>query len=88
MSQRGLGTLIFNILMAECGAIESDRDQFMRWFIEGPGIEFRIGGKLGFGGKFWKNSDRYYVSCYPEDMKAKQKKIITKVNALLEGVDW
>jgi len=45
--------------------------------------EWRFGGLLGFGGKFWRNDNRYYVSCYPEDKDKKKERVIARVNALL-----
>lgn len=50
--------------------------------------EWRFGGYLGFGGKFWRTAGRYYISCYSEDKKAKQTKIIEKVNSLLSGLPY
>jgi hypothetical protein len=46
--------------------------------------EWRFGGSLGFGGKFWRNAGRFYVSCYPEDATKTRKKNIAKVDAALK----
>lgn len=48
--------------------------------------EYRFCGNLGFGGKFWRNDGKIYVSCYPEDETPARKKIIEKVNKLLEEI--
>ena len=52
--------------------------------MKGTWTEWRFGGPLGFGGKVWFNAGRWYVSCYPEDRKAKQERIIEKTNAALD----
>lgn len=42
--------------------------------------EYRVGGTLGFGGKFWRNDGKLYVSCYSEDLTPTRKKIIEQIN--------
>lgn len=70
---------IFDILVSHVGAHESDRRSFVRY--EGSdGIEFRFIGTLGFGGKFYNNSSRWYVSCYPEDTSPGREELIRCVN--------
>lgn len=68
---------VYDILVAHAGAQEVGRADFVfqqtseRW----P-TEYRFGGSLGFGGKFWRlplpfrvGSDaNWYVTAYPEDM--------------------
>ena len=58
---------VFDILVAECKAPESQRDQFVYHQTKEVVREWRFGGLLGFGGKFWRNDDRCYVNYYPED---------------------
>ncbi len=96
-----LSNLIFNILVVETGAHESLRPEFVRWFCSDRilepnvlGVEFRFQGSLGFGGKFWRSSrlgpeggwERFYINCYREYETPRAKKIIKKVNKLLEGI--
>ena len=59
---------IYDILIEECGATERIREMFVYTMTaNNPPIEFRFGGNLGTGGKFYVFSGRWYVSCYPED---------------------
>ena len=78
---------VWDILVAHAGAYEKDRDRFVQACLVkdyfGRLTEWRFGGHLGFGGKFWRNDGRLYISCYKEDMTKKAQKIIDKVNALL-----
>ena len=80
-----LANKIFDILVADAGAQEQDRHSFIHAQCkdEYKCREFRFCGDLGFGGKFWVNNDRLYVSCYPEDMTKKRGDIVEKVNAKL-----
>lgn len=48
--------------------------------------EYRCVFALGFGGKFWNNMDRWYVSCYKEDRTPERDALIRKINAFLEGL--
>lgn len=48
--------------------------------------EYRFCGLLGFGGKFWRNDGRLYITCYPEDETPERRGIIEKVNALLAEI--
>jgi hypothetical protein len=52
---------------------------------DGYCAEYRFQGDLGFGGKFWRNDGRWYVSAYPEDVKARPERagIIEATNAAL-----
>ena len=45
-----------------------ERAEFCQEFSkDDPTSEYRFQGMLGFGGKFWHNNDRFYVSVYRED---------------------
>jgi len=80
------------ILVEHAGAVqhEYERDSFVRAFLETkhPATEWRFSGYLGFGGKFWRNDGRYYVSCYPEDRNKKRDATIEKVNKLLAELSF
>jgi len=86
-----LANKIYDILVEEAGASENNRNEFI--FAEtkkpeeynhtGGCAEFRFGGKLGFGGKFWNANNRFYVSAYSEETGTTQEKIIESVNILL-----
>ena len=45
--------------------------------------EYRFGGSLGFGGKFWRAGGKLYVSCYAEDRDIERNAVEKKVNAIL-----
>ena len=49
---------------------------------EGRG-EFRFQGALGFGGKFWFQRDRWYVTCYREDETPMRKLRIAEADRAL-----
>jgi hypothetical protein len=51
-----------------------------------PTSEWRFGGTLGFGGKFWPNDGDPYVTCYPEDMTEKRAETVAAVNKLLKEI--
>jgi hypothetical protein len=53
-----------------------------------PPTEYRIMGRLGFGGKFWNSSNRDVpdVDCYPEDKTAERLQIIDETNAALRAL--
>ena len=73
---------ILDLLIQDAGAHARDRDQFMRWAKDGYS-EFRFCGTLGFGGKFWNNAGRWYISCYKEDSTPERERTIQAVNEKL-----
>lgn len=74
---------IYDILVSQCGAPEQDRFSFVCAQTDGAVSEWRFGGKLGFGGKFWCNGGRLYVSCYPEDLTPTRESLIQAANTAL-----
>ena len=74
-------TALFDILVAVAGTHKSYRDDFIRCMAEGC-REYRIGGPLGFGGKYWPETNR--VTCYPEDETPQRKEIIERTNYALK----
>ena len=75
------------MLIRVCHAQESLREQFIHSVTkEPPSTEFRFGGLLGFGGKFYYRRDRLYVACYPEDINVVRAEAIQKANAELDGL--
>jgi len=48
--------------------------------------EYRFIGSLGFGGKFWDNNGRFYVSCYQEDETEPRRQAIEKANSKLAEI--
>ena len=60
---------IYDVLVADCGATENLREGFVHTLTherERMAMEFRFCGNLGFGGKFYWDSE-WRVSCYEED---------------------
>lgn len=77
-----LANKIFDILVSHAGADKSIRESFVYSQTQGC-MEFRFGGLLGFGGKFWNDHGHFYITGYPEDMNDKRRKIITETNITL-----
>lgn len=74
---------VYNVLVSMAGARESERSQFVALHarFSPPCDEYRFGGELGFGGKYWRETNE--VTCYHEDENAHRLKIIADVNAAL-----
>jgi hypothetical protein len=80
---------IYDVLLANCGPFPSysNRDSFVREFTaKNHTKEWRFIGTLGFGGKFWDNNGKYYVSCYSEDETPERTRTIAVVNAKLAAI--
>lgn len=77
---------IFDILVAEAGARENDRYDFVyhHCTCEYGCREYRFQGKLGFGGKY--RSTWNGVTYYPENETPEIKAIAEKVNELLKEI--
>jgi hypothetical protein len=88
-TDRDNAAAIYDILVERAGAHddESNRYEFEQSYLEtvaGKEIEYRFGGKLGFGGKiWWSRHGGWYVNCYREDESIPRLKIIATVNAAL-----
>ena len=50
------------------------------------GHEWRFGGQLGTGGKVCRNSQRVYVTCYPEHETPELRELMDRANARLAEV--
>jgi hypothetical protein len=57
---------IWDLLVERLDAQAGEQDAFV-WTQSRGCTEYRFGGKLGFGGKFWHNGGRWYVDAYRED---------------------
>lgn len=79
---------VYDILVEECQAFEDSRDHFVYHQTNDKNLgdmrEWRFSGSLGFGGKFRKYPDRWYVDCYQEDETPERLAKIAKANARLE----
>lgn len=74
---------IYSILVDICKAPEQERANFVYRQSKEHISEWRFCGDLGFGGKFWRNNGRHYVSCYSENLTPRLQKVIDKANELL-----
>jgi hypothetical protein len=73
---------VFDLLVSIGGAPESMRQDFLLHHTTGdPTDEYRFQGKLGFGGKYRRKTNR--VDCYSEDENEERLKIIERLNAEL-----
>lgn len=76
---------IVAVLRYECGLVHPDAGNEVRaWIVAGsPGVEYRFGGSLGFGGKLWMKPGELRVSCYKEDRTSERDATIARANILL-----
>lgn len=81
---------VYDVLCQMGGADKSMRDAFVHHHAIDPDAvnEWRFGGKLGFGGKYY--SDGNFVQCYPEDANKDRKVLIKKINHALNDIliEW
>lgn len=78
---------IWTILVEEAGSREDERSSFV--YHQGKGcVEYRVGGPLGYGGKFWNSNRRWYVTTYPEMLEREPSLalIIERTNRRLESL--
>lgn len=61
---------VYDVLVKHAGASDQGREDFVLLEAEEEVNEYRFGGSLGFGGKFWNYRDRWSVTAYPEAVKA------------------
>lgn len=76
---------IYDVLVQHAGASEEGRDAFVVVQVNTSPDEFRFGGALGFGGKFWHDRDGWRVSAYAEDARRwpEMRDVIDVTNAAL-----
>ena len=79
---------IYDILVAEAGAsLEwKAKEHFTDLQSSEYVTEFRFCGKLGLGGKFWRNGGRWYINCYPDDSTPERERIIKATNERLQAL--
>ena len=77
---------VYDILVKEAGAIESERSGFIYSHLEDKFkcYEYRFRGLFGFGGKYW--SDQNAITYYQENHTKKLDKLLLKVNKLLAEI--
>lgn len=90
MTPKAILDRIYDILIEHVGASPSkdQRETFIDYFLERRAVEWRFCGNLGFGGKFYRLYQHYYVSYYPEDQTPERDSAIAKVNELLKEIPY
>ncbi len=76
---------IFDVLVEECGAPNEesiDKENFVNT-ITNDFHSYRFIGKLGFGGKFYRNGK---VGCYQEDFTSGRENSINRANKLIAKI--
>lgn len=81
-------TAIYALLVEYAGANPSARDDFVAVQTDRHIGEYRFGGSLGFGGKFWRRHvpggrEQWAVTCYPEDQTPARTSTIAETNRVL-----
>lgn len=76
---------VYQILIEEVGAPPDEKQAFVyaQAINPEPCVEFRFCGALGFGGKFWNDGLRWYVTCYKEEETLARQEMIKKANERL-----
>ncbi len=74
---------VYSALVEIGGANESERVGFVDYFTsphEHSDLEWRFRGLLGFGGKFYRGWEQFYVAYYPEDHTPARDEIEDRLN--------
>lgn len=74
---------LYDVLAAHAGATDYQRENFVSVQSRERCVEYRFGGALGFGGKFWRNDGRWCVNAYREDETAGRMAQINATNIAL-----
>lgn len=81
---------VWQILVEECGCSNSTpRFMEFRYYLGRQalgGHEFRFVGALGFGGKFYNDGRKWWVSCYREHENPERLAMIERANARLAAL--
>lgn len=74
---------VYDMLVGIGGAFEDDRSNFVYHHCESKDgcDEWRFGGKLGFGGKYYSRENM--VTCYSEDETPGRLELIKVLNKML-----
>ena len=75
---------IYDILIRECGAIESNRELFRRIDLAVTSQRVRFGGQLGLDGVFGVDREGcWFVAFDPQDATPKREAMCARANAAL-----
>lgn len=83
---------VYQVLIEECRAPKGHAiSTFINYHSAEPGPhgrgnEWRFGGILGMGGKFWTANNSWYVNCYSDDADADTVRRIKAANARLSAL--
>lgn len=79
---------VYDLLVEKCGAYPRDRDGFIlhHQYIKNGSSEWRFGGLLGSGGKFYVTGHKWYVSNYTENGGPEENLLIAETNKALQGM--
>ena len=80
-----IATRVFDVLVEEGGAPEHGREQFLFHYTRSdhPPVEYRFMGALGFGGKFWRANQHWYITTYSEDETRERRAFIEQADKRL-----
>jgi hypothetical protein len=85
MNEESFYRHIYHALMQYAGASPAEAFHFAYAHLNDSYLqEWRFQGKLGFGGKYWR--ERNEISCYKEDETPERLKIIEETNAKLKEI--
>lgn len=78
--------VVWEVLCDTCGVCRSPDTRLHFVFMQSTQFiqEWCFRGALGFGGKFWRNDGRWYVTCYREDETPERRAMIEEANKRLE----
>ncbi len=71
---------VYKILVSRCAANASKEQEFVDCVTDPNNQEYRFGGELGFGGKFFHSNSRWWVSCYKENGTVRIIKMMNETN--------
>lgn len=74
---------IYDVLVQECGAKESDRQHFIDSYLKGDMQEYRFQGNLGHWSKLYINGRELGVGCDMDYMPSVRQGILVRANARL-----
>lgn len=75
---------IYGILVEECNASESTRENFLAVAKQQLSVEYRFSGGVGAGGRIHLDSLRFYVDCYEEEKVPYVNLMLARTNARLQ----
>lgn len=78
---------VYDILVQLGRANQSNREGFIFHHTESNSecTEWRFQGAFGFGGKYWRDSNK--ITCYPEDETPELIELMDKINFKLSEID-